>query len=294
MKTNLLLFVSLAVIIYGCNNDRKTSFAFGNFESEEIIVSSETSGTLKDFQVTEGMNLEAGQVLGVIDTIQLSLKKRQLEVGIKTVRSNISQLNGQLKANEVSLNNLIREKNRVEALLKDGAATTKQFDDIYGQIDLLRAQMDVLKSQMIAAYTEIESLNVQVDQVKDQISRSYVKSPISGIVLEKYQYAGELAMTGKALFKISNLDQLILRVFISGDQLEAIRLGKEVKVLVDAENGAQKEYPGTVSWVSSNAEFTPKIIQTRKERVNLVYAVKIIVPNDGGLKIGMPAEISVN
>jgi HlyD family secretion protein len=293
MKNISLVLLVTILGISSCRNDNKKSFAFGNFESEEIIVSAEVSGTLKEFNVTEGMNLSAGKVVGYIDTTQLYLKKVQLEKGIKTVLSRVEQVNEQLNVNEVSLKNLIREKNRVETLLKDGAATVKQLDDFNGQLDLLNAQTNVFQSQKASIKTEIGSLQVQIDQVGDQLSKSYIKSPINGVVLEKYLFAGELAVPGKSLLKIANLNDLILRVFVSGDQLILVKIGNKVDVMVDAENGNVKKYSGIVTWVSSTAEFTPKIIQTKKERVNLVYAVKISVPNDGGLKIGMPAEIQV-
>ena len=279
--------------ISSCKTDDKQSFAFGNFEAEEIIVSAEVSGTLKEFNVSEGMSLSVGKVVGYIDTTQLYLKKVQLEKGIKTVQSRIDQLNVQITVNEVNQKNLVREKNRVETLLKDGAATVKQLDDFNGQMDLLNAQTNVLESQKASVRTEIESLLVQIAQVSDQLSRSYIKCPINGVVLEKYLFGGELAIPGKSLLKIANLNELILRVFVSGDQLILVKIGNKIDVMVDSENDEMKKYPGIVTWVSSTAEFTPKIIQTKKERVNLVYAVKINVPNDGGLKIGMPAEIQV-
>jgi HlyD family secretion protein len=293
MKSIFLFMVVVIIAISSCRNEDNKSFAFGNFETEEIIVSAEVSGTLKEFNVIEGMSLSAGEIVGYIDTMQFYLKKVQLEKGIKTVLSRIEQVNEQLNVNEVNLKNLVREKNRVEALLKDGAATVKQLDDINGQLDLLKAQTNVLQSQRASIRTEIESIQVQIAQISDQLSKSYIKCPINGIVLEKYLFRGELAVPGKSLLKIANLNDLILRVFVSGDQLVLVKIGNKVDVMVDTEKGEMKKYPGMVTWVSSTAEFTPKIIQTRKERVNLVYAVKVNVPNDGGLKIGMPAEIQI-
>ncbi len=294
MKNILKLLVLSVLSISSCNNDDKKSFAFGNFETEEIIVSSEASGILKEFKVTEGLSLTAGETVGYIDTTQLYLKKVQFEKGIKTIFSRIDQVNEQINVNDVNIKNLTREINRVDALLKDGAATLKQLDDLKGQFDLLNAQGNVLLAQKASIRTEIESLQVQIAQVSDQLSKSYVKCPINGVVLEKFLYGGELAVPGKSLFKIANMKELILRVFVSGDQLILVKIGNKVDVMVDSENGEMKNYPGKVTWVSANAEFTPKIIQTKKERVNLVYAVKVSVPNDGGLKIGMPAEIQVS
>jgi HlyD family secretion protein len=191
------------------------------------------------------------------------------------------------------MNNLVREKNRIIFLLGGGAATTRQLDDINGQIDLLKAQTNALITQKSTIQTENESLEIQILQVNDLINKSLIKSPTSGTVLEKYVYAGELAVSGKPLFKVADLSELILRVFVSGKQLELIKLGAEVEVLTDSKAGELNKYSGTVSWVSAKSEFTPKIIQTRDERVNLVYAVKIRVPNNGSLKIGMPGEIKL-
>ncbi len=289
----VITVLTIIMILSACQNDNKKSFAYGNFESEEIIVSAEVTGTLKEFNIKEGMTLTQGDRLGYIDTAQIYLKKLQLKTGINSVLSKVNQVNEQLKVNEVSLKTLLREKNRIESLLKDGAATSKQLDDMDAQIELLNAQSDVLRAQKLSVKSEIESLDVQIAQVNDQLVKSSIRSPINGVILEKYLYEGELAVVGKALFKITNLNELILRVFVSGEQLEAVRIGNKVNVLVDILDGNQKLYQGTISWISSTAEFTPKIIQTRKERINLVYAVKIIVPNDGGLKIGMPAEIQI-
>ena len=293
MKNIYALLLVALLAISSCKNDDKNTFAFGNFETEEIIVSAEVSGTLKEFNIIEGMNISSGNVVGYIDTTQLYLKKQQLEKGIKTILSRIDQVNEQLNVNEVNLKNLTREKNRIEALLRDGAATVKQLDDLNGQLDMLNAQTKVLQAQKVTTRTEIESLEIQIAQLSDQLSKSYIKCPIDGVVLEKYLFEGELAVPGKSLLKIADLKELILRVFVSGDQLVDIKIGNKVDVMVDSGNGLMKKYPGTVTWVSSTAEFTPKIIQTKKERVNLVYAVKVSVPNDGGLKIGMPAEIQL-
>ncbi len=291
MKNISLIAVSFILAFSSCKNDDPGAFAFGNFESEEIIVSAESTGKLLEFSLSEGIDLKKGDRVGVIDTTQLYLKKKQLNSGINSVKAKLNQMDQQLAANAVSTANLTREKNRIEALLGGGAATAKQLDDIKGQIDLMAAQTQVLVSQKRAIRLESETLEIQVMQVNDLISKSIIYSPVNGTVLEKYLFAGELAVTGKPLFKIADLSELILRVFVSGKQLEAIKIGESVKVSIDTENGDLKTYEGKVSWISGKSEFTPKIIQTRDERVNLVYAVKILVSNDGSLKIGMPAEI---
>ena len=292
---NKLYFFLIPALLFlqNCKNNNEKSFANGNFEAEEIIVSAEVTGTIQTLNITEGLNLKKGRIVGYIDTTQLFLKKQLITEGINSVLSRINQVDEQLKVNGVNMKNTLREKNRLEALLKDNAITIKQFEDISGQVDLLNANTEVLKSQKASIGTEIKSLKVQITQLNDQLAHSYIKSPIDGVVLEKYLNSGELAVMGKSIFKIANINNLILRVFVEGDQLTNIKIGDTVKVRVDVLDGKLKEYTGSVSWVSSVAEFTPKIIQTRKERVNLVYAIKIIVPNDGALKIGMPAEISI-
>jgi HlyD family secretion protein len=294
-EMNKLAFISALALVFAtsCNNKEPDAFAYGNFESEEIIVSAESTGKLMEFSITEGEILNTGDYCGFIDSTQQYLKKLQLQAGISSVNARLNQIDQQLLVNKVNMNNLDREKNRIALLLEGGAATAKQGDDINGQIDLLSAQNNVLVSQKNSIRTERESLEIQIIQVNDLISKSLIKSPVKGTVLEKYLYTGELAVTGKPLFKLADMSELILRVFISGNQLQQIKLGSEINVFVDGNNGDLKKYTGTISWISGKSEFTPKIIQTRDERINLVYAVKIRVPNDGGLKIGMPGEIQL-
>ncbi len=290
---NKLAFLSTVFICLAgsCKNDTPEAFAYGNFESEEIIISAESSGKLTEFLVDEGMTLKKGEYCGAIDTSQLHLKKLQLLTGLNSLKARSLQLDKNLRVNEVSMDNLQREKNRISELFGGGAATAKQLDDINGQIEMLKAQTEALASQKTTIFAERESLDIQILQINDLIHKSLIYSPASGTVLEKYNYSGELAVAGKPLFKMADLSELILRVFVSGNQLEKLKIGEEVNVLIDAESENMKQYKGTITWVSAKSEFTPKIIQTRDERVNLVYAVKIRVTNDGSLKIGMPGEI---
>jgi len=291
MKNLFLVLSGFVILLSACGTKEKSAFAYGNFESEEIIVSSESSGKILSFPINEGQLLSKNELCATIDTSQLYLKKLQLQAGYSSVNARISQIDKQVKVNEIALANLIREKNRVNSLLEGNAATSKQLDDIIGQIDLMNAQTEALVSQKSTIRVEKESLDIQILQVNDLISKAIVISPITGTVLEKYIYSGELVATGKPLFKIADLSQMILRVFVSGDQLEQIKIGAEIDIAIDSQNGEVIKYKGIVTWVAANSEFTPKIIQTRDERVNLVYAVKVRVPNDGSLKIGMPGEI---
>jgi len=294
MKTIKYLVVASIGILFlfsSCKSKEQVAFAYGNFESEEIIISAESSGKLIEFPISEGQKLSVSEYCGCIDTSQQYLKKLQLISGYSSVKARLSQVESQVAVNEVTLANLSREKKRIASLLEGNAATSKQLDDISGQIDLVNAQNNVQISQKAIIRAEKESLDIQILQVNDLISKSIIKSPYAGTVLEKYIYTGELVIMGKPLYKMADLSAMILRVFVSGNQLEQVKLGSEVEVLIDSNNGEMKKFKGIVTWVAANSEFTPKIIQTRDERVNLVYAIKVRVPNDGSLKIGIPGEI---
>ena len=219
---NKLAFLSTVFICIAgsCKNDTPEAFAYGNFESEEIIISAESSGKLTEFLIDEGMTIKNGEYCGAIDTSQLYLKKLQLLTGLKTIKARSLQLDKNLRVNEVSMDNLQREKNRISELFGGGAATSKQLDDINGQIEMLKAQTEALASQKTTIFAERESLDIQILQINDLIHKSLIYSPVSGTVLEKYLYAGELAVAGKPLFKMADLSELILRVFVSGNQME--------------------------------------------------------------------------
>lgn len=290
MKYLKIFAATVLSTLMACDNQVDRADAYGNFEAIEIMVSAESQGRILSFESLEGAALKNGLVVAVIDTVQLHLKKLQLQSGEATLRARISTLDAQVQANQVQLSNLEREKKRIDKLLDGGAATSKQQDDMNGQIELLKAQMLALESQKSSVYAERRTLEVQIRQVEDQIYRSMVRNPRDGILLSKFKEEGEIAAPGQALYKLANMDELILRAYISGNQLSEIETGKSVKVRFDVPGGME-ETSGLVSWISPSAEFTPKIIQTREERVNLVYAIKVVVPNGGKLKIGMPAEV---
>jgi HlyD family secretion protein len=292
-KMKPLLFVGLLlVVLTSCNTNSDESFAYGNFESVEIFIPAENSGIVKELYVEEGTLVEKGQKIGHTDTLQLHLRKQQVKAAKKSVNARLVQINSQIKVQEVSLLNLQREYKRFGSLFLEEAATKKQMDDLEGQIALTEAQIQALQSQKLAVYAESDAQEAQVNQLKDQISRSTILSPSQGQVLEVYVRQGEMAVAGRPVVKIADISYLILRVFIDGNQLSFIALGDKVEVLYDGPEGI-KTTEGTLSWISSKAEFTPKIIQTREDRVNLVYAVKVRVANDGELKIGMPGEIKL-
>jgi HlyD family secretion protein len=289
---NYLKLFTLAILAFlqACNTQENQADAYGNFEAIEVLVSAESQGRILSFVAMEGASLEKDQVVAVIDSLQLYLKKLQLASGEASLFARISTLDAQVKANQVQLSNLEREKKRIDKLVEGGAATSKQQDDMQGQIELLRAQITALESQKASVHAERNTLQVQIRQVEDQIERSKIRNPRKGIMLTKYKEEGEIVAPGQSLYKLANMDELILRAYVSGNQLSEIEVGKAVGVSFDVPGG-MKEVSGKVSWISPSAEFTPKIIQTKEERVNLVYAIKILVPNDGSLKIGMPGEV---
>ena len=280
------------ISIAGCTMNQERSDAYGNFESTEVIVSALAQGEILALDIEEGDLLGKDQLVGLIDTVELSLKREQLKRSIEAVRTGLVTTEAQIQVLLQQKENLAVDKVRVEKLFKDGAATQKQLDDVNGAIALLDTQLAATRSQKQKIHAEMETLKVQIDQVKEAILRCHVSAPLEGTVLIKYAEAGEVAMPGKPLFKMADMKTMKLKVYVSGDQLPHIKIGQEVRVLIDNNSKENTELGGTVSWVSSTAEFTPKTIQTKEERVNLVYAVKVIVANDGSIKIGMPGEVN--
>ena len=288
---NTFYLILLLILALACNrNDR--SDAYGNFEAIEVIVSSQANGQLISLTIEEGMDVSLGDTIGLIDTIDLSLKKEQLISQEGVLLARLKNFDSQVRVQEQQRKNLLVDKERVANLLKDGAATQKQMDDITGGLDLLEQQILATGVQKEAARAEMATLDAQVRQVEETLSKCFIISPLSGTVLVKFAEAGEITTMGKPVCKIANLDALELKVYISGDQLPYLKIGQTVEVLIDRNQKEFAKLQGTVSWISSKAEFTPKTIQTKKERVNLVYAAKVRVPNDGTLKIGMPGEIN--
>lgn len=290
MKYTRYLLPFLLLPVVACNQQADSADAYGNFEVIEVMVSAESNGRIISFPAREGAALLKDQVTVIIDTTQLYLQKVRLESGFASLGSRINTLEAQVRASRVQLDNLEREKGRIDRLVEGGAATSKQQDDINGQVALLEAQIAATESQEASVQAERKTLEVQIRQVEDQIVKCAVKNPIEGVLLTKYREQGEMAAPGQPLYKIADMGELILRAYLSGNQLSSVKTGGTVRVRFDKVQGME-ETTGVVSWVSPRAEFTPKIIQTREERVNLVYAIKVVVPNDGSLKIGMPGEV---
>jgi HlyD family secretion protein len=306
---NFIFIVAGMALLSACSSSQLMHDAAGVFEADEVIVSSELGGKILQFKVNEGDLLKKDSVIAIIDALPVSLQQAQLEASVKAlsektqnVEPQIKLLQDQISVQETQLANLLHEKARIESLLKADAATAKQLDDINFQIESLKKQIAVTQQQIAvqinnvqtqnrAILSESNPLQKQIAQLKDKEQRASIINPLNGTVLTKYAMEGEITSAGKALYKVADLSSLILRTYISGTQLSEIKLGQTVKVFIDEGEKKYKEYAGIITMVSDKAEFTPKTIQTKDERANLVYAVKVLVKNDGYLKIGMYGEI---
>ena len=298
MNIRLIGHILLMVGLAACGRNSGQYDASGNFEAEERIISSEATGKILELNIDEGLTLKPGQAVGFIDTTQLYLRKKQLLYSAQALLAKLPDANSQLSTIQKQMETTTYEIKRVENLLKDDAATKKQLDDLNAQLDLLRKQYQSLQTSLAITSRSIHSetlpLKAQVEQLEDQIRKSIIRNPINGTVLTKYAEQDEVVTAGKAIYKIADLSSLLLRAYISGDQLTSVKLGQKVKITVDDVKGGSKNYEGVLEWVSDKAEFTPKTIQTKDERANLVYAIKIKVKNDGFLKIGMYGEVNFN
>ena len=286
----------LLLILAGCS--RSESFdATGTFEATEVTVSAEAPGRILAFDVNEGDRIAQGQTVGTIDTVQLYLQKMQLERQIASVRSNRPDISKQVTALREQIAQQEAERTRIKRLLDDGAATTKQQDDIDASLKILNGQLEATLSTLRNNTASIDenssSIELQIAQIEDRLAKCRIVSPVTGTVLAKYAETGELASTGRPLMKVADLDHIYLRAYFTSEQLAALQLGQEVTVTADFGADEQYEYPGHIIWIASESEFTPKNIQTRNTRANLVYAVKIAVENDGRLKIGLYGEVNL-
>ncbi|MDO9261225.1 MAG: HlyD family efflux transporter periplasmic adaptor subunit [Flavobacteriaceae bacterium] len=292
MKNITVLFGLLIILssLISCKNRNGKADAYGNFEATEITISAESNGKINQFLIEEGQLLKANEYVGYIDTLTLVYKKEQLMANKKAISSKLQGVESQINVLKTQLKTATINQKRIENLVKENAGTQKQLDDINGEIAVLHHQIKSIETQNNPIINDVKGLDAQLKQLEDQIQKSKIINPINGTVLVKYAEPNEIITFGKPLYKIADLSFMQLRVYISGNQLNSIKIGQIVTVKIDA-GDAMKNYSGTISWISSEAEFTPKIIQTKEERVNLVYAVKIAVKNDRSLKIGMPAEM---
>jgi HlyD family secretion protein len=311
MRKSFIPFITIILITIACNAKKDEFDASGSFEVDEVIVSSELAGQLLTFNVNEGDSLTQGQVVGSIDADNINLQKEQVEASIQSLSEKTANVTPQVKllqdqyvVQQSQLDNLQREKERTERLVKADAATGKQLDDINAQIDVIRKQMNVTQQQInvqktnVAAQnrgilSESKPLQKRAAQLQQQVSKSKIVNPINGIVITKYAEQGEVTSPGKALYKIADMSDMTLRAYVTGAQLSQIKINQPVKVLIDIGAKDYSTYNGTIKWISDKAEFTPKTIQTKEERANLVYAVKIKVKNNGYLKIGMFGEVQL-
>jgi HlyD family secretion protein len=297
MKNYPIILLVLGTLFSCTDKDMKYD-ASGVFEATEVMVSAKSAGELLQFDILEGQNLKAYETVGYIDTIQLHLQKEQLEANLLSVESRHYDVSTQIASIRQQISTQKKEQKRFEDLVRNNAANQKQLDDINEQIKLLEKQLSAKEETLIkgneSVYGDIKSLTAQIELIKDQIKKSIICSPINGTVLTKYMEKGELAVQGKALFKVADMENIYLRAYITADQLTTLKIGQEVKVYADQGKSDRKEYKGTVTWISDKAEFTPKTIQTRDERANLVYAVKVMVRNDGYIKRGMYGELKIN
>ncbi|MFZ4741557.1 MAG: HlyD family secretion protein [Bacteroidales bacterium] len=292
MKNKYLYLAFFAFIAISCNKNNEKSDAYGNFEATEVIISSQGTGKILAFDINEGKTLKSGETYGFVDTTDLFLKKEQVLAQKEAVSTKTKNIIAQIEVLKQQKQNLEIDKARIVKMNKDGAATQKQLDDINGGIDVINKQIASIQSQNSSVFKEISGIEKQIEQLESSIKKSYFTCSNDGTVLVKYAELGEVTTVGKPLFKMADLSTMILKVYVSGDQLPKVKIGTKCEVLVDLNETENKKYEGIVSWVADNAEFTPKIIQTKKERVNLVYAVKVLVKNDGTLKIGMPGEVN--
>ncbi len=292
MKTKHVILIVIAFALFACSRDDNTADAYGNFEAIDVIVSSQANGQIRWLNLDEGDAIDSGTHVGLVDTTNLHLQKLQLISKKSAVASKITSINSQISVQQQQKKNLLTDQQRITNLYAEGAATQKQLDDINGAVDLIDKQISATHTQLQAVFDEIRATEAQIELTDEAIRKSFIINPVSGTVLTKMAEEGEVTAFGKPLYKIANLGDLILKVYISGDQLPQLMIGQEVDVQIDKNSKENSRLKGIVSWISNQAEFTPKIIQTKEERVNLVYAVKVRVKNDGFLKIGMPGEIN--
>ena len=290
-----ITMASAALLLAACGNSEKEYDATGTFEATETTISAEQNGTLLTFAINEGDEIEAGSEVGLIDTTQTWLKLQQARATQEVYQSQKPDMEKQTSATRQQLAKAQAEQQRYKELVADGAAPSKMLDDATNQVQVLQrqlaAQLSSLSTNTNALNKQMAATEVQIDQLRDQLRKCHIMAPLKGTVLEKYAERGEFVAVGKPLFKMADMEQVYIRAYVTSAQLQSIRTGQQVKVFADYGDGKKQEYDGTVSWISSRSEFTPKTILTDDERADLVYAVKVRVKNDGFIKIGMYGEV---
>ncbi len=294
-KTKIVYLLLLWLSIASCKEKVNNHDASGSFEATETIISAEANGKIMQLNIDEGQQLDSGQLVGFIDSTQLELSKVQLMQNKKAILSGRPEASVQVEALKTELSNAIRDRERIERLVKGGVASPKQLDDVNANIATLRAKIDVQESSLRTATSSLNeqgnTVDAQMKQINDQLKKYAIINPVKGTVLTKYAEQYEMAVLGRPLYKIADISTIVLRAYITGDQLQQVKIGQNVKVFTDDGKGGYKEREGVITWVNDKSEFTPKTIQTKNERANLVYAMKVSVKNDGYLKIGMYGEV---
>ncbi|MEK6479082.1 HlyD family efflux transporter periplasmic adaptor subunit [Catalinimonas sp. 4WD22] len=293
MKTPMTI-LTLALLFTACQQDSDVADAYGNFEATEVTLSAEVAGKIMNFDAREGEEFYEGQFIAQLDTTQLHLKKQELKAGINAIKARQPGVSSRLDVLQEERENAAGELKRFQILAEEGAATTKQVDDLQNRLEVLERQIASARTEFGPLAAEIETMESRITQLDEQIKDARVDAPLHGTILVKLAEAHEMVNVGTPLLRMADLDYLELRAYISGSQLDDVKIGQEVEVLIDQDADSFHRLRGTLSWVSDEAEFTPKIIQTKEERVDLVYAIKVRVKNDGRLKIGMPGEVLFN
>jgi len=288
MKKIIVLLLLTSLI--SCNKNNDKADGYGNFEATEVTISAEANGKIEYLKLEEGDVLEPKIQVGLIDTTQFHFNKQQLTASKSTVNSKSANVLSQIKVLQAQLKTAQIEKKRIQNMFAENAATKRQVDEIDGKVNVILEQIKSVQTQNAPIVNEVKSIDVQIEKIDYQIQKSKIINPIKGTVLAKYAEPNEVTAFGKPIYKIADISEMTLRVYVGETQLSQIKVGQNVTVKIDAD-AAMKSHQGTISWIASSAEFTPKIVQTKEERVNLVYAVKVKVKNDGALKIGMPAEM---
>ena len=290
----IYVLAGVALMMVACGGNEKAYDATGTFEATETTVYAEQSGALLTFSVNEGDHIEAGKEVGLIDTTQTWLKIRQLDATKEVYQSQKPDMERQIAATRQQLSKAQQDEQRYRELVADGAAPSKMLDDASSQVKVLQKQLDAQISSLSTSTRSLDkqtvAANVQIEQLRDMLRKCHIMTPTKGTVLEKYVERGEFVAVGKPLFKIADTEQMFMRAYVTSAQLQNIRIGQHVKVFADYGDGQKKAYDGTISWISSRSEFTPKTILTDDERADLVYAVKVAIKNDGYVKIGMYGE----
>ena len=297
-NTNILYLLLLTIGFVSCKEKSKQFDASGSFEALETMIATEANGKILQLNIEEGQQLDSGQVIGYIDSTQLHLSKLQLTQNKKAILSGRPDANVQVEYLKKELANAEIDRNRTETLVKGGVASQKQLDDANAKIATLQANIKAQQSSLKISTSSINeqgnTFDVQTKEINDQLTKCVIINPIKGMVLTKYAQQYEMAVLGKPIYKIADISTIILRAYITGDQLQQVKVGQKIKVFTDDGKGGFKETEGVITWVNEKSEFTPKTIQTKNERANLVYAIKVNVKNDGYLKIGMYGQVNWN